>query len=95
MCRLETIQRSVLPWQKEAIERMTPMVVSLVNDTQQAIVAVTKDQGRLFASSLRRDVTDMYKQARNIDSSAYRDVEYAKTHNNPRQMKGTSTASGA
>ena len=94
ICRLQTIQRSVLPWQKKAIEALTPMVVSLVNDTQQAIVLLDHNQGRLFATDYGHYIDAMYNETQQIEHSANHDVMYAQVQHKLHQLQSASTAGG-
>ncbi len=94
LCRLQTIQRSVLPWQKKAIDRMAPMVVSLVNDTQQAIEVLNHNQDRLFVTNYSGYVNAMYKATRQIERSVNRDVQYAQARHKLNRMENNTPASG-
>jgi hypothetical protein len=94
MCRLQTIQRSVLPWQEKAIKQLTPMVVSLVDDTQQAIVLLNQDQGKLFATNYGHYIDAMYNETRQIKNSANHDVLYAQVQHKLNQLESNGTASG-
>jgi hypothetical protein len=94
ICRLQTIQGSVLPWQKKAIERLTPMVLSLVNDTQQAIVLLDHNEGRLFATNYGHYIDAMYNETSQIKNSANHDVLYAQVRHKLNQLENNRTASG-
>ncbi len=94
ICRLQVIRRAVLPWQKEAIERATPMVTSLVHDTQEAIVLLNDNHSRWFATDYVTYASRIYDRTERIKDAADRFVQYAQVRQQLNHLENTLELSG-
>ena len=66
LSQLRENQAEAPPWQQKEIERIAPSVVNLTDTTQEAIVSLNNNQGRLYFSNLPGLAGDIYSQARQI-----------------------------
>ncbi len=94
LCRLQSIQGAVLPWQQKAIGQMAPIIHSLVDNTQQAITLLNQNQDRLFATAYGQRIHSVFQESHAIRSAVDRTVQYAQLRNKLNQLGGNPTASG-
>jgi hypothetical protein len=63
LCRLRQIARVDNPWQRHAINRITPKLIELADYTQTAMDYLNTHQEFLFASAYNSDINGIYARA--------------------------------
>jgi hypothetical protein len=85
LCRLHTIRRVTDPWQQEAIDRVTPEVVALANQTELAIDFLKENPANLWNPTYTHYVAGLYDGAGMLSKKTYVGFEAAST--SPRQLE--------
>ena len=87
LCRLRTIERVALPWQRKAIDRVEPAVLELSDVTEAAIEYLNSNQENLWNPDYIADANYMYKDANRIVNIVGSFNEYAKAMNEIRELR--------
>lgn len=96
LCRLETIRRSVAPWQQRTIDRIAPAVRLMADNAQDAIVFGNNNQHILWSPTYRKYAANLYTEARQLNHTAEHAVEFAKVNTEYRELRkdlGTKSSS--
>jgi hypothetical protein len=90
LSQLRANKSEALPWQQKAIDRIAPSVVNLADTTQDAVVALNNNQGRVFFSNLGVLADHMYNEAKLIDQAIGNLEKYANARGGAQQLRQTS-----
>jgi prefoldin subunit 5 len=67
LCRLETIQQTLQPWQKEALVRIAPELDVVAKNTQNAIEFLQDNRQDLFNPTYQEYVSTIYDRAGRVN----------------------------
>ena len=88
LCRLETIRRTVAPWQQRTIDRIATTVRLIADNTQDAIWYGNNNHRILWSSATyQKYVNNIYNEARKLTKSVGDAVEYAKVGPQYRELR--------
>jgi hypothetical protein len=86
LCRLHTIERLALPWQRRAIHRITPAAIELTDYTRNAIKYLDHHQDDLADTRYWEDADLMYHCADRVVNSVNTFEEYATDLRNVKEL---------
>jgi len=89
LSQLRENESTALPWQQQAIDRIAPTVVNLSDTTQEAIVSLNDNHGRIRFSNLKDLAGDMYNDATRIEQAIGNFEKYADARQEARQLRQT------
>ena len=89
LSQLRAHESEARSWLQKAIDCIAPTVVNLTDTTQQAIVSLNNNQGRIAFSNLEGLAGDIYAQAGLIRRAIANFEEYANARHEVRQLKQT------
>jgi hypothetical protein len=85
LCRLHTIRRVTDPWEQAAIDRVTPEVVTLANQTELAIEFLKENPANLWNPTYTHYVASLYDGSGRLSQKTYGGFESAST--SPQQLE--------
>ena len=77
--KLQTLENSASPWQREAIERIIPVAQKLASNTTAAIEHLRKDPLKIHEPQYQEYIKSNAEAASNLASLIKDFVEYGKT----------------
>lgn len=77
LCRMHIIRRVTDPWQQETIDRITPEVVALANNTEAAIEFLKENRANLTHPAYKDYVASLYEGASSLRNHADISFEFA------------------
>ena len=86
-CKLRTISRVCLPWQRKAIARIAPAVTELCDCTQFELNYLNRNREYLWNLAYAGTATDMYNEANRIVNNIGSFRKYAEAKNEIRQLR--------
>lgn len=84
---LQQIQHGALPWQQQAIDRITAEAAQVAASTQAAIVHLSENQNRLFDSEYRGHLTTIANSSANMKQTVDRFLDYERTDQRLQQLQ--------
>jgi predicted negative regulator of RcsB-dependent stress response len=89
LSQLRANRSKALPWQQQAIDRITPTVVNLTDTTEAAIASLNDNRGHIYSSDLDGLTGDIYNRASQIDRAVANFEEYANARHEVQQLRQT------
>jgi hypothetical protein len=87
LCRLETIRRVVAPWQQRTIDRVATTVRLMADNAEDAISVINRNHQFLWSPTYEEYANNLYSEAKSLDHSMGRAVEYAKVRTQFRDLR--------
>ncbi len=87
--RLRANKAEASPREQTVIGRIAPTTMELASTTQDAIVTLDNNQGRVYATDLEGLASDIYKQANLIGETVGNFEKYANARHEVEQLKQT------
>jgi hypothetical protein len=87
LAELQQIRGSVLPWQQEAISRVTSHAAQVAASTQAAIVYLGENQGRLFVPDYRDHLTTIADRSEDMHQTVSKFLNYDKAQQQFQQLQ--------
>lgn len=87
ICQLQSMRRTVLPWQKRAINRIQPAIIELANYTGKALALTRGEENANFSSpDYTTDLIVMFQESDRITRTAGDLIQFAKAQQDLRQL---------
>jgi hypothetical protein len=80
LCRLETIRRVALPWEKKAIDEAAPLITIMANETQAAIMFLNDHQSNLVGMTYDGYTTGLYEKSDKLVNDMNEFEKFSKVH---------------
>lgn len=87
LAELQQIRGSVLPWQQEAIGRVTSHAAQVAASTEAAIVYLGENQGRLFVRDYRDHLTTIADRSEDMHQTVSQFLNYDKAQQQFQQLQ--------
>jgi len=87
LAELQQIRGSVLPWQQEAISRVTSHAAQVAASTEAAIVYLGENQGRLFVPDYRDHLTTIADRSEDMHQTVSQFLNYNKAQQQFQQLQ--------
>jgi hypothetical protein len=87
IAELQQIRYAVLPWQQQAITKVTAHAAQVVASTQAAIVYLRENQNRLFVSEYKNHLTTIANRSRDMKQALDKFHDFEKTQEKFQQLQ--------
>ena len=86
LCRLETIRRTLAPWQQAEVDRIAGVVPRLASETRGAILFGGDHQHTLWLATYEKYTDSLYNQSSKLANSINEAVKYARVSKDYREV---------
>ncbi len=80
LCRLETIERVVSPWEQKAINDAAPLITEMANEAQAAITYLNQNHNHLLNPTYHVYSERMYQQSTRLTQQMNEFEQFEKVH---------------
>jgi len=94
LCRLQTIRHVLEPWQQKAVDRITPRLAALADQTEAAIEYLRENQTYLADPAYADYFDQIYEGSRDLREATTRYVDYAETTSEVERLERTPQIEG-
>ena len=87
LCRLQAIRHTVSPWQRQAINRVTPLLATIAQNTERAVMTLNDNHNTLWSTDYSEYVADLSDDSSQLARTVSDFREYARLHRELRQVR--------
>jgi hypothetical protein len=87
LCRLETIRRVALPWEKKAIDEAAPLISEMANEAQAAITFLNDHQTDLPNLTYNGYTAGLYRRSDKLANDMNEFEKFSKVHRQDMQLE--------
>jgi hypothetical protein len=87
LCRLETIRRVALPWEKKAIDDAAPLISEMANEAQAAITFLNDHQQDLFSPAYNGFTAGLYQRSVKLSNDMNEFEKFSRVHQEDIQLE--------
>jgi hypothetical protein len=87
LCRLETIRRVALPWEKKAIDDAAPLISEMANEAQAAITFLNDHEENLFNPAYNGFTAGLYQRSDKLAKEMNEFEKFSKVHREDIQLE--------
>ena len=85
---------SLAPWEKQAIDKVEPLLRETAGNVQKAIEDFNQNRNDLWRADYRNSLADARQESAQIAKSLKDYLKYAKAHDQEQQLSGSLTGGG-
>jgi len=87
LCRLETIRRVALPWEKKAIDEAAPLIAEMASETEAAITYLNDHQSNLVSMTYDGYANGLYQRSDKLVNDMNEFEKFSKVHHEDLQLE--------